>query len=739
LLITALTTLYDAESPVNDGTLLSLWIDAPLPERMNLGMRIYLRGLQIALRRQRGKTTTFLERDLATLLTQAASREVWAVIGVTLLDDVLDVNAWLSVLALAFQLLPDAQGLDDQPLLLSDPDRIGSLIWMHIEDIETVDQLREWMNVVATLTPAQRWRAFSDTPAEASCMMVANRLWLRESAKATEHQQWDVVYEALTDLATRAFRLELHLLWACAIRAQLVVLAEYLHDLPAAVDVATVALGNTGDNPNAAFLIQECVGRQYAYIRRYDEAYHWLVQALNQPTIIYPLIRLHVLLHAGQATGASDPHGAICYIQEAVDLAATAEEIPTTERVKTLGELAIALWLAGNLPAAFDPWDQACELLLACRADTDTWKDLFVVYGHISGYLSTLARIGQPITQFDDGRPYAAPERGMFLTFRIDRAQRYDQRRDSFLMAQLAGFAEAIGRDERAADWAARGMETARADRQLFVLTNLSLDAIPHLLLDDRYADVLDLALDAGPMQVALIEHYQRTNEILPTTIDIDAVLGPQSSLLWLKADYRSAIVSLLPIIFRIGVITLDQTTRALAHAHEVASLCEQISTTRAERRLWRYAADLFAAIASESTTFDELIQLSNALNGDYDDVLRAVGYLGATLKQTVSPEQVLTLHLVVMPKVYRLFAPPSTTYRRLVLPLLMRYWSKAIATMRFRFRTPSIVEGELHGHIELPENQRAQAILRTVAYGLGVSIPPDAQAWIQEGAGNQE
>src|SRR5437667_9823393 len=123
------------------------------------------------------------------------------------------------------------------------------------------------------------------------------------------------------------------------------------------------------------------------------------------------MARALALLSASIAAGTKDVQAAIDFAQQAVDLVTSADEIPATEIAKAFGELAIAQWLAKDLRSAFGSWDRAGELLLSSRDDTDRWKGLFVVFGHLSGYLSSIAYFGQPPSETQTGEQYAAPYR----------------------------------------------------------------------------------------------------------------------------------------------------------------------------------------------------------------------------------------------------------------------------------------------------------------------------------------
>ena len=146
--------------------------------------------------------------------------------------------------------------------------------------------------MVEQVSTEQRRYAFGEKHAELGCMIVANRLWLNETRIPREQQQWESVLGALRDLAERASRMRLDLLWACAVRAQVMVLAEYCRDLTTAVANAEAALAKPLDDPRVQFLLRECVGRQYLYAHENGKALKLLRQALDLPTDAYPVTHM---------------------------------------------------------------------------------------------------------------------------------------------------------------------------------------------------------------------------------------------------------------------------------------------------------------------------------------------------------------------------------------------------------------------------------------------------------------
>lgn len=735
MMMLTLQQMNSEEVWANDGGLLYVWCNLPLPTQISLGIRLVLRGLQVAVHHKYGRTIAYLVEDLNTLLQQASENEAWAVLLAAIVtnqvlaqEDPMRANQYLLA---ALRLLPQARLPDGSDLTFPEEARPEGLIWFNMRGITTVDYLRDWISTVEQLADEQRQYAFSAEPAEQACLSLLDKLYHTEEDKPRENQQWQILVDAIGELADRSRQLNLDLLWACAVRIQIDILVKHLNNLEMAAVIAETTISYKSNDSRVLLLIGECIGRHYVNANRNDKALIWLNQALDKTTDSYPSIHLDALISASLAVSTTDAYSALQYAQQAVSLTETSEAILETNRVRTLGELAIAQWLAGDILAAFKPWEQAGEKLFACKADTDDWREVFVIYGHVSGYLTPLACGGTPPISTLDGSPYLKPERGIFFTHASGRAKFYNKSVDSYLTLHLADFADAVGDDKRAAVWTRRGMDMAREANQLTALPVFVMNAIPHLLLDDRYAEVLDLALESGAICIADRQHRQAGGEPLASNLDVEAILGLKPNELWQQAEGDAAVMGLLPIAFRLSTVASSQPELAQTQAVEVAAICRRVGTTAVNQQFWTTAAELLENIYLRETSCLELLQRGNTFAAQDDDVLWTISYLGATFQSDAKLQNALMAHVYITRRMYLSLKPSSVTYRRIVLPFLSTYWTTKFEKMRFRFRSPRLIEKELSETKSVPEERRAQSILRAVASGLGISTLSEFAQWL--------
>ena len=233
--------------------------------------------------------------------------------------------------------------------------------------ISNSDDLWDWFKSLEEINDYQRQIVYNDKLAEMGCELVAFRLFLKESEKPSDEQRWDNVLTDLNELADKASNIKLRLLWACSISAQIAVLTEYCDDFDTAIALAETAMSQDTDDPRIQFVIKSRIGRQYFKNKNNDKAVEWLEKALCEKTDSYPTEHLRSILNLSAAIGQNDSQLAINYAKEAVSLAEIREEISELDLIKSLGELAIALWLNGNLPAVFGPWEKAGDAFLIVR------------------------------------------------------------------------------------------------------------------------------------------------------------------------------------------------------------------------------------------------------------------------------------------------------------------------------------------------------------------------------------
>ncbi len=709
--------------------LVAPWSEEPLPSEMRPALRVYLRCLQVAVADTLGLRTERLEEELVDVASHLTDEDAWALLPAVIVASPIIAHRSFSQ---AMQLLLWAHERTPTARLPGGDERfageivaaLDSWVWQLAIEIRRASDISDWLDGVERLPPERRAGVASSSLYASGCMAVANRLWLTEAAKPREVQQWQPVLTAMQDLARRARSQGLALLSAWAVRAQIIVLAEYMNRHDDAIRIGGEALTeDAAQDPRIRFTLQDALGREHLRVRDFGRAKDALSEAVGLDITDYPLLQMQSMIALADAVGNNDRNAAVEIVARACDLARTSpSDIPESELTKAQAELAVAVWLARGVQAAFQPWQEAAERLFSCKDDSRSWKALCMIFGHVSGYLTTLAQEGSPPKAIDSGEEYAAPRPGIFFGFREQAARMYDDAKLPHLMAQLAMFASAVGDDASATKWSIRAVDLANKLDAVEVQSLLLPNLVNHLVHADEYEKALDGARAAS---VASLRGMQKLAGNVRRPKWIEDLVGQNPHETARRAEYHALVLALLPAVFRVGLVALEARPAASDLARRVALSCQEVAQSAADPDLWRSAAELFNAIFIEASSAREIHKRSTELGTRFGEGLRAIAYIGATLQPDMRLEDAVIAHWEVV-RFINGRNDSAALNRLFVTPFLEAFWKRAIASQRFRFAGPSLVESGLREAGRVTAEQRPAEILQAAAAGLGRELRKD-------------
>ncbi len=714
--------------------LLMMWGSGPIPAEVTPVVQVFLRAHQIEARARFGLSVDVAVSDLDRLMGILPGEETWALLSIVAiagrtfsqLNPALANRAFLRVIR-SWRMW---RGPDGQPLLPPEDFEPEPLLWMTVEGLRTREHIRDWLDTVRQLDETSLDRLFSDDLAEDVCLVLADRLWIQEHRRPEGDRDWDAVLSGLDDLAAAAEDLRQPYLKGCVVRAKIVVVAEYKDDLPSAVALGELALAERLEDSRAEFLIRECVACQYVFRQMFREAREWYAEALAVEIDGPKLQRALALVHASRAFGEVNASDGVHYAEEAMRVASAVPDLAVPVRVQLLGELAIARWLAGDLCGAFSALDEAADNLISSPTRDAYWKGLFMCFGHVCGYLASIARTGQPPAAARDGGPWVAPERGFFFRDHERAVDLYAERQSPGIFVHLVLLAEGTGNDGGADKWAAKGLEAARAANLATVAGVFADLSITAQVTRGEYQAATDLGIECGRRAVAtkyLMDHGRRP---LWEDFDVHAVLQEAGGSFHEQAERHGAISALLPITFHLAK---DATVAQVDVSERVGRLTqylEELATKSPCREYWESLIDVLSQVFIQRKRPSELIQLGN----EHDDwLVRILAFLGATLHPDVSLTTAAVNHLAVLSSSSTLLDVVIGAERRIVVPFIDEYWRRAFDRERFRFSAPREVDRDLRTAVGAPAGTRTRCILRTITAGLGVRIPAYARSWLFE------
>lgn len=683
----------------DDAGILDLWGAEPLPTQGEVGIRVYVRSLQVEALQRRGRTNEFILRDLLALALEARVSTPWALSIVLPRAPLLsraDFRATTEVV-FAAALGPSKFEIGGHEVDLSDTP-LKNFVWHQAANARDFEEVKIWLARLSEVPTDQRLQIAHGLDFELGCMGLCSRIWTREAEKPERERDWPHVLHQLHTIGEEGARLELPLLTALADYARATVIADYPRDVDAAVRICTSALAQTGD-PRGTILLGEAAGRILTNAGRGLEAIPHLESSLNSATESFPLIRLAATRWLSRAEAARDPARAIQLADSAISFGRTIAFLPRATLAKVIADAAILQFTLHGVDAAWTLFEEAARELYDAQEDRDEWRDAAVVVAHVAGYFVSMASRGRPPDPIPraDGtlEPVADLTVGMFLSFSAERVARFAPSfayQTAVMLTRLADWYES---DELAVAWAERGSR---------ILAASGGDSASQVLLD------LVRLVDIGSRGSA------------DETLRMALAYPSQDALSW------GVLVVVVVLLRR----RLDQGISAQLR-QVVEALLVQLATLPPARNGQIATRIVAAAITPTSESIDWL--LGRFVDTTLDLSVRAAARVVASAHPDRPVEGAFEDHLNVAALLSGPRAHPVYTFvRRLLGPFMFAFWEAALNRRAFLFRSPDALRAQLPAAATNRVPRRVPALLSVIASGLRVNLPEEAREWLRGG-----
>jgi len=730
--------------------LLLLWTHDPLPEGIDLNTRLIIRGLHFVLFHKLRKPVDYLLRDLEALLSQANEKAMFGAVGAVSFvvmtagrDHPVEAGR---LLRRCIQLIslqrrrtsekrrrrteqPDAFALSKQaPLHI--------LIWMLVGKLSTAAQVSDWLDTLAALPADARNRAMGTNSSHIFSVVVAESLTGAEQAKPKENRDWPAVVRALAGFASRAQELRCEVLWAAFVRTKITVQAEYCREVDGALATATEASDLASTDPVVRFLIDGTIGRQLVLAKRYQDARFWLRRAVDRKAgKVFAYERANVLLGASHAFGLEDPTLGVKYAKLATRASESDNGVPTIERVRAWCERGVAEYFENGPVAAFTSWERAGEYLFAMSAQAPTpfWKELMVLYGHVSGYLARLAETGRAPTETREGDEYAPPERGIFMTTNADRIGYFNEKIVGGLWRIIGYYAEAVGNAQSAKTWKVRAAEAGRKADLLALVAEADREEIPRVLREQGYRAAIAVGRKSGQAMVVSRHESEAGRFGVVSGQDMPAALAQLNDAQRAAAENLGIMMGLIPCVFSVATLAVRAETQATAsaEAEQLVAACRATGAESVAPERWELMAELVerAYVRGQSPT--EIALWCNTVPEPHSESFMVLAPLARSANAT--PTEAVVAMLGVMPHLYACFPPQTAIHQELLMPFVVSYWTNKFEHQRFDFNRPMLLESQLPAAVTAPEEERVVAVFRALypAFRFSGPVPEVIQHWL--------
>lgn len=719
-----------------------IWVDIPLPDEMDLELRIYVRFRQAELKELKGESTEYLLDDMMRLISSSPPTNVLANYAraaiapaiakqnfsravecirsflvnkpnlvfadgtkVTELPDVINIH-------------PNLKGIEtelDVAAFIGTGEHVSAKMpWIISLEASSPEDVFSWLEIFAAVPPERRKALAEDGTAVEGWKIMADKVWFYEHDKPPEERNWEACLATLDRLAERAKALQLEMLWAWATANKVAVLNEYLGRLSDAAAAAHAALGEASEDPRVVFAIESQLGFQFKIAKEYDRALPWLERAGRHEFIGHTSEKAYNQLHLSHIYGRQGEHGAaVRHAQAAVELARTLGEVSDTFLCRCLGELALALKQSGRPNEAFAVANEAGQIILDAHDDTNEWKTVFVLLSAVVAHIS----LGDKFSSLSGTEPSGSlnvPGPGVMLTERkeVD-AKDVDNRLQVFPRLMVIA-ADELGDVERATQWALRAFRSkSKAEYHLDPTTMLY---VLSYAMSHNFEQVLELALKLGVAFTG--SNLDQQMEIYDGEADCPSVknfldsLPTEASL----AVYKNAMdLALLPQLLRLGTLYVSGTNGFQDVLAATLTAYRSFAQSVGNPDDWLLGTNIMEQAFSDSVSYQTLLAKSNSPECQ-EGLLKVLCYLAASLKSGLPIKAASQAHSAVAHYIQYWKDHARALYDVFLIPFVESYWMSRFSKQRFKFGSPKLVELVLADATTRSRAERVEAILKAVA-----------------------
>jgi hypothetical protein len=712
MLASALTALIDAEPDLIEDSMVlaSVWI-AEIPDQIDINLKLHIRGLQIVATDNRGRSIDFLLSRLDQEL-DSGGVNTW---GGAIASSFLAIRFCKKHPAIANRYLlkylqrpASVVFPDGKQVSMGETSLIG-ILWATAQYAGSDEEVESWIGTVEQLTPQQIEELDASPFKEDSASVLCDGIWLRDYRKAPGDRDWSRVEALVLRVEAVGTQRGLKTLAASAIRTRIMILAEWRHDMNAAVQLALSSLPQFNSEGDA-FLITEVTGRQLAYAGRKSEAIEWLERAHAYTISEHEVWRRNVMITLAEFLGKEDPAKAVALTHEAVLLSRT---VLLGERLaESCAEETIARWNANDRKGAFDSLQLAVRETLTAESDAITWKELFLSLFRVAIYFGSIAHKSRPPVNIN------APTQGMFLgTDGLDTTKFYPAQK-SYIQIWMAMFGEGLREYSAAEVWLQGAMqlaETYPVARSIYTYAGFWV-AYPLRRNDFRAAVRLTVLMaDANPDSAARSDQAGDSVQQFAVPKELTAAQGP-----------FAVIIGLVPAALRLAFL------RLLGSSDE--DLASQIGAIedglagRPEANLVSHA--LRDAVLSAMTSTDCYVRAGQFIPSMGTAAAGMIYMVGSALKARV-PDALVSQTWLAQ-NLERFFAEYPSVQDELLVPFLETYWRRQVIANGHEFRSgASFTLRMINESGRSASGSRTKALLRSMDSCIPTALSNGSRSWL--------
>lgn len=726
--------VYQATQSAEQARLLSLssllvvWAQVDMPASMSLPLRAFTRHEQSRLHRLLGNDTTIYQGWLAhyaaeteaPLAEQVLAKALWLVNF-----DVEEVPAqFWPTLAFVIRNRRELHEVADESVSIPN---LASLFWLPIRSLNTSESLGQWLELAGLLREELGLVVWEEEIAQTAVTLVSRQL--AAAVTTTNANSLLVIFEEMVAYFTSQ---QQPLLQAIVLATSVPLYFQVAGDRPG-ITAQLAAIAASLTDSQARYLLYAALGKFLFTPDNPADSVEWLNKAVALPGEQQDNF-VETLVYAAAANSHRDRAEALRLGSQATELVLGNETLSALERVQVLAEEALAYWLHDDSPQSFSRFENVVNQLLDLQgeAPTPAWMRQYVLLRHALGYIAPATARERVPEWVADGSEYVVPFQGFFTFNTRDLSDLYQAQPAPYLLFYLmAVFAEGVGHDTKASEWARRAFEAARqsdGDQGRIMIASL---CGAHLFGTGHFEEALEAGLLSAALR-AYVAQQGGSMKVAMNSIDVAALYTNKPSSLWEQAEDDCVTYVIVPML----ALTLTAQITNPARGAELARACEQVLTSylpqASNQAKWTTVCNLSRQVLLPATTGRHLLQQADAYKLSSQQPLQVLCLLGAIARSTEGEVQLIQL-LSILPYLTTCYSMTPALIKFVLVPFTRQIGQEVLKRCYVGSRAELAALLDELKAVSLTDTNAVQKILRPVVKSAELTMPANTTMWLYQ------
>lgn len=706
-LFLALTELNNADIDKDYWAISSIWYDTPLPMGISKGLRLLIRAKQIIICQKFNKDITHLINELDSI---DEDNQFIGAIYLMLAFELIDYN-----LELSLTYLEKVFNRNNDKLITEEfKENIEELIWLYPTRIKgDIYHTNRLIDIINKMSEEQIEKAFHSDMSYDGVMLLVDNIWLEEVQLDESERDWTRCIQLFDKIKEIGLNRKNPILFSCAIRALIMVKFEYLNKEEEAVSLYNAAL-SFEHNDDSLFLLHSIIGKQFIYKKNYATATSYFLSAVELNSSNYPYEKLDAYVFTAKCLEGINSAESLRYLKEAKELNANQEVCNELINSKLLGEIGICYFNENMYAESYKYLKDSLNILRKIEEKDNVWESMVVVFGHVLGYIASMARTGIPPKEFDEKETYTKPSIGMIWMDNNKRHEYYNSQlefRLNLLMGYLAG---ATNNYEDEFYWLSTSQQELKENNITCIFSLLNKqELLPHLIIQRKFVEAINNGIEFSIEFVSSRDSGKQERDVFEP-IDIETTINDTDRL---NDALQIAIQHVfIPLMFYLSEMKIKNKEDIIEITEKIVRNLEFNKQKYNNCKVFDTIIKVFKMAFLENHNERDFLNGTNECSNN-EKILFYVA-----LSIIASKRNAMDLHLKMVVYLYNLYKNEDFIFLKIVTPFYKTFWMYSYINDRLDFQNTEKIDANLEGILKGNDTNTLKQLLHLM--NLGLKIP---------------